>query len=285
MFKIDSTIKAPGLSPYLTPIFFDIEVLVKYLYNTSYQCSFCSETYGTIYGPNESFYLPFGINPNKKVIAWLGDIEKLNSKERLYLASHNIDSDGNIKSEFYDSQIEIQFTDPIIEVELILFKTKLSKLTNELFKFKLYNTTDHEISDIVNDCSKYKRIVFNSEDDIKRIVSEWNEILIEDLNKNNLERILDKNDIKIEEEGSLKQFEKFIKNILKINDNIIAPLFYLYDLRLWADHNNTQSYYNEVLTKLSLQTDVAYSTIYKKLIDEIYNFYETLCKKLINIKK
>jgi hypothetical protein len=89
-FNLNDTKTIPGLirpwetgTPFLTPVFFNIYVLVKYFYDPRYTCEFCSETYGTINcpeAPNSKFAsdFRFGINPNKKVIAWLGDIISLN---------------------------------------------------------------------------------------------------------------------------------------------------------------------------------------------------------------
>lgn len=294
-FNINDTQTIPGLTrpwetgtPFLTPVFFDIHVLVKYFYDPRYRCEFGSETYGTIECPEDPNYefdseFPFGINPSDKVIAWLGDINKLDPKEIQYLASSNIDSDGNIKSEFYDAQINAEFTDPIREVELILFKTKLSKLTKELFGFNLYKTTEIDVSEVIGLCGKFKRIIFNSEDDIKRFLSYWNEELIEDLNVDELKKSLLENGVTIDKGNKgLKLLEKFIEHILKIEDNVIAPFYYLYDLRLWADHREMQSHFDNVLVKLELDKNAEFSLVYKSLILTIYDFFTSLNTNLLD---
>lgn len=293
-FNINDTKNISGLSrswetgtPFLTPVFFDIHVLVRYFYDPRYICEFCSETYGTINCPEDPNYefdsdFSFGINPNDKVIAWLGDINKLDPKEIQYLELNNIHSDGNIKSEFYEAQINAEFTDPIREVEIVLFKTKLSKLTIEIFGFSLYKTTEQKISDIIGLCSKFKRIVFNSEDDIKRFLSYWNEELIEDLNVDGIKKVLSDNGVAIDiNNKGLKLLEKFIKNVLKVEDNIIAPLYYLYDLRLWADHMKMQLHYYNVLTNLQLKPNATFSEVYKQMIAEIHVFFKILNNKLL----
>lgn len=293
-FNLSDIKNIPGLSrpwetgtPFLTPVFFDIHVLVKYFYDPRYMCEFCSETYGTINCPEDSndefySYFPFGINPNDKVIAWFGDINRLAPEEVKYLESYNIESDGNIKSEFFEAQINAEFTDPIREVELILFKTKLSKLTTDLFGFNLYKTTEQEISDIISLCNKFKRIVFNSEDDIKRFLSYWNEELVEDLNVDGLKKVLTDSGVALEKGNKgLKLLEKFIRNILKVDENIIAPLYYLYDLRLWADHRQMQSHYDNVLTNLKIEQGASFLLVYKQLILEVYEFYRTLTDKVL----
>jgi len=278
--------------PFLTPIFFDIKVLIKYFYDLDYKCEFHSETYGTIYCPSnndEEFdsIFSFGINPNGKVIAWYGDLIELDPKEILYLKSHNIESDGNIESEFYKAQIGAEFTDSIKEVELILLKTKISTLTNELFGFQLYKTIEQSVPEIIAMCSQYKRIVFNSEDDMKIIYSTWNEDLIEDLNVIEL-----KKNLTSEKTGKdslkglkgLKLLELFIKNTLNINENIVAPLFYLYDLRLWADHKNADKYYKDVVLKMEMKENESYKEIYEVLIDKIVGLFEKLIQSSLEIK-
>ena len=155
-------------------------------------------------------------------------------------------------------------------------------MTTELFGFSLYKTTEQEVLDIIGLCSKFKRIVFNSEDDIKRFLSYWNEELIEDLNVDGLKKVLTDNGVTIDKGNKgLKLLEKFIKNVLKVEDNIIAPLYYLYDLRLWADHREMQSQYDNVLTNLKLKLDATFSEVYKQMITEIYEFYKTQNDKLL----
>jgi len=144
-FKVDvgDVMRIPGLRrpwggfpPFLTPVFFHKEFLVRYFYDPRYLCEFHSETYGTIRA--REFDFAFGINPNGKVVAWLGDLEKLPASEQQYLLSENTESDGNITSEFYDAQINCIFTSPIREIEIILLKTKVSEIFQDRFGFALF---------------------------------------------------------------------------------------------------------------------------------------------------
>ena len=133
-------------------------------------------------------------------------------------------------------------------------------------------------------CSKYKGIVFNSEDDIKRFLSVWNEDLIEDLNVDGIKKCLAEKGIK-NEKGykGLKLLELFIKEVLLVKENVIAPLFFLYDLRLWADHRDLQKNYDDVVTKLGLQLTAEFSEVYGNLILAIYDFQKNLNEKLLAI--
>lgn len=89
---------------FLTPVFFNKEVLLKYEASPTYRVKFASTTYGEIL-QGDSFSISFGINKNSKVVMWLGDIEKLPESEQYYLRSENVASDHSIGSEFYDGQI------------------------------------------------------------------------------------------------------------------------------------------------------------------------------------
>jgi hypothetical protein len=121
IYSADDYRYLPGLERpwdqgFLTPVFFNKAVLLKYDASPSYEVKFASTTYGTIYG--KDFYISFGINRNGKVIMWLGDLAKLPESEQYYLRSENVQSDHSIASEFYDGQIDVQFTDRTAEDEL-----------------------------------------------------------------------------------------------------------------------------------------------------------------------
>jgi hypothetical protein len=105
LYDIDDYYYIPGLERpfnvgFLTPVYFNRKVLLKYDASPNCRVKFASPTYGTIDG--EAFSISFGINKNGKVIMWLGDIAKLPEPEQYYLRSENVESDHSIGSEFYD---------------------------------------------------------------------------------------------------------------------------------------------------------------------------------------
>ena len=95
---------------FLTPVFFNKSVLIKYDKHPTYRITFVSTTYGHIC-KGDDFSIPFGLNKNGKIIMWLGDIATLPEQEQNYLLSENIASDHSIGCEFYDAQIECIFTE------------------------------------------------------------------------------------------------------------------------------------------------------------------------------
>ena len=132
IFDVSDTNKYPGLTrsrddspPYLTPVFFTKEVLVRYFYDPRYMCQFYSETYGTISSRSNDFSVPFGVNLNNKVLIWYGDLMEAPAYEQAYLGLENVPSDHNIDSEFYDAQIKAEFTAPIREVDIVQLKYKI----------------------------------------------------------------------------------------------------------------------------------------------------------------
>jgi len=273
-FKFDPK---DALSEYLQPVFFEKEVLVRYLYDSKYRCEFCSETYGMIYFNGDS--IPFGVNKNDKIIMWLGDIKNLPLKERIYLLSYNIESDHEIYSEFYEAQINAVFTEPIKEVAIFIQKSKLNLVFQNKFEFNLFLRSCSDMDELFKLCSKYKKILIGGEDELKRFISEWNEILIEDLNKKKLKQDLNMKDGDV---GSIKLLEKFIKKVLGVRENIILPYFVLYDLRIWSDHRKCQEKFDLSIHRLKINKEDAnnYQLIYQKLITEIVKCHDGLFKEV-----
>ena len=103
---------------YLTPVFFNRGVLLKYDTAPGYRVKFASRTYGDII-TDDGDITPFGINRNGMVVMWLGDISKLPKSEQYYLRSENVASDHAIGSEFYDAQLECIFTESSAEDRLL----------------------------------------------------------------------------------------------------------------------------------------------------------------------
>jgi hypothetical protein len=266
-YSIEDYKNIPGLyrkwdkdNPFLVPVFFQKECLINFFYNHIYECELFSETYGDI--SNGKFTIPFGINKNKKVIFWLGDLKGLPEKEQSLLVPFNVESDHDIGSEFYDAQINANFTDPIKEVNLLLQKN----IINKKFGLSIFINSEEDIDDIIKKSARYKRIMFNNEDDFKRIISDLSEEMIESIDKNAiLLKVSDGKGL-----GGIKLFEKYIMDNHKITDNIFNAYYVLYDLRIWADHKEGSSKFNSSLERLGLNKKNSYEEVYKKLIEELF---------------
>lgn len=247
-FQIDPSEAVHG-SDFLTPLYFNRQVLTRYLYDSRFRCDFASETYGTIYG--EEFTLSFGLNKNGTVIAWLGDIQDLPIRERFYWLVENKSPEREIASEFFDSQIDVQFTPPPAVIQCL---NKLEEFNKKFHaKFGVYLYHEKSIEERIEETRRYKRLLLNNLDDFKRFTSEFNEVIVENTNNSEIRRLLAENSVAVDKglKGN-KLLQSVYEKILKDEENLIAPFFYLYDLRLWADHSMGDDKLNAVAKNLSV---------------------------------
>jgi hypothetical protein len=110
MYSLAEHFFIPGLirdipsNGFLTPVYFDKNVLIKFEHAEGYGITFHTDSAGRIHGP-KNIDIPFGVNRNGYVILWLGDIVNFPEKELLYLYSANVEPQYDIHSDFYRNQI------------------------------------------------------------------------------------------------------------------------------------------------------------------------------------
>jgi hypothetical protein len=153
LYDPDDYYYIPGLvrdwdKGFLTPVFFNRRVLIKFDHSEDYELKFASRTYGTIYTDQE--YISFGINSNNKVVLWLGDIAKLPESEQFYLRSENVESDHNIGSEFYDGQIECKFTDATPEDDLVSARSAFLDAASKCFGLSISHLNEETLSRLLS---------------------------------------------------------------------------------------------------------------------------------------
>jgi len=265
-FKFDHAeqLSADG---YLTPVYFNKQVLIRYLYDSRFYCDFASETYGTV--GDDEFSISFGINKNGTVIMWVGDImHNIPQRERFYLLVENIEPEGDAQSEFYEAQINAEFTEPPLEINTLNKVEKLNSAFEAKYACFLYK--ERSIEERIDEARRYKRILMNDTDDFKRFVTELNEIINESTNNTALRALLDLKGIAYEK-GSKgnKLLEKVYTGILGDKNNTISPFFYLYDLRLWAAHTGKDDVLAEVTNKLGLAKESEPKDILDALLTSI----------------
>lgn len=258
---------------FLIPVYFNHQVLVRYLYDSRFYCDFNSETLGTF--GNQVFDISFGINSDGNVIMWLGDIKLLPKREQLYLIVENKKPGNNIHSDFYDAQIKAEFTEAPISIKCLNHLAKMNSLFHQKYGVFLYK--EQSIEKRIELTRRYKRIILQNEDDFKRFISELNEIINENTDNTEIKRFLKSKAITFNSESKgNKLLEKVYLEILSDNDNCIAPFFYLYDLRLWSDHSIDKYLYSNVLINLGLSSTATYEEVLKSLFDKI----EESCNKI-----
>lgn len=255
-----------GISAFLTPVYFNNEVLVKHLYSKTITVEFASETYGTIYWSDGQ--MSFGINSKGAVIAWLGDLRELPVAEQYHWREHNIPTLHDIKSEFYDAQINSQFTEHPVGIQAVNalegWNTAFArKHGSELYKPKAFK-------DRIEAVRRYRRIIISSEDDFIRFVSELNEIINENVNNDEIRKFLKSNSIVVKDgtKGN-KLLEMVYRDVLGDKKNLIAPFFWLYDLRLWADHDMGDGKLKDVAAKLGIADLEDFEAIFTKLLEHL----------------
>src|SRR5665647_2643673 len=277
---------------YLCPVFFDKDLLLYYNNHPDYSVRFDSFSSCKIYCKGEPmFSWGFGINRNGKIFKWLGDLNDdfndsvMESHLKRFQAS-NIDSDHDIYSKFYLSQIpfsmEDAFQDSDNELKIFALKDELDKLFKNNLSFSM---TKVEIDDFFD---FYKPPILEEKEQIFNAYISLYKLLIENIQTALLKKRLIENGAerkRINELGSIKTLGKILSDILMIDDssNLISPLFVLSDLRQLQGHFSDTSFvakYKFCKERLGLDENISHFEVYKKLIERLVEFYENLIEKI-----
>lgn len=278
----------PGLQrsnddAFLTPVYFNIEILLKYIHHPNYGIDIYSDTYGVFY-KNDTFSIPFGINDNNHVILWLGDIYSLPEEEQYYLRSENIYSDHSLGSEFYNSQINIQWANPSKEKDLLQKRFDFFAIIRTKYNISM---THLELESIPM-AKKIKMMVVDTEDAFRDLILPLNEILIESINVKSIKNYLsntypsEKNIFKDYKGIKVLQFwlEKNTANIEVSSE--ISPLYVLYDFRIIVAHlessEDKKEKWKRCCERLHLGYDSKYTIVAECLIERLREMYSTFCK-------
>jgi hypothetical protein len=272
-FQWDSK-ESLGGDGFLTPVYFNRQVLTRYLYDSRFTCEFASETYGTVHG--DDFCISFGINKNGSVIAWQGDLQTgIPVRERFYWLVENKEPEGETESDFYDAQVNAKFTKPPAVVRALNSLSKFNAAFHQKFSIHLYY--ERSIEERIDETRRYNRLILNNIDDFKRFISEFNEIINENANNTELRKLLTKRGITfVSGSKGNKLLASIYESVLGDTENLIAPFFYLYDLRLWADHSISNERLNDVALKLR-----APSYDYQRLMEALIETINESAEKLL----
>lgn len=162
---------------FLTPVFFNIEVLLKYIHHPQYGLDIGADTFGYIYKGDEH-YISFGINENNKVIMWLGDIIDLNVEEQFYLRSENVPSDHSIGSEFYEAQIEVQWAEASAERKLLKKRLDFNEKVRDNYNLAVAQLDTETLRVAKN----IRKLLVNTNDAFKDLIIPLNELFVEAIN-------------------------------------------------------------------------------------------------------
>ncbi|MCC0782496.1 hypothetical protein IR152_05170 [Clostridioides sp. ES-S-0108-01] len=168
---------------FLTPVFFNIEVLLKYMHHPDYGLDIGADTFGYIYKGDEH-YITFGINENNKVIMWLGDIGNMPLEEQFYLRSENVLSDHSIGSEFYEAEIEVVWANPSAENNLI----KKRLVFNESIRSHYGLSVAQLDTETVRIVKNIYKLLIDTNDAFKDLMIPMNELLVESINSKEIKK-------------------------------------------------------------------------------------------------
>jgi len=271
---------------FLTPVFFNIEVLLKYMHHPAYGLDIGADTFGYIYKGDEH-YCKFGINENNKVIMWLGDISNLDIEEQFYLRSENIQSDHSIGSEFYEAEIEVMWANASAEKNLLKKRLDFNENIRNNFGFSVAQL-DTETLRVAKNIHK---LLINTNDAFKDLMIPLNELLVEAINNKSIktkfkEQYPNEKDVLKDKKG-IKLLQLWLeRNTENIDINLeIAPLYVLYDLRLVSAHLYSDQSREELLKscccRLELKEDEKdYIVIANKLIEKLTVMYDKFNESL-----
>jgi hypothetical protein len=281
LYDADDYRYIPGLERsfdqgFLTPVFFNKNVLLKYDASPAYRVRFASPTYGEIV--DEGFSIPCGITKNGKLIMWLGDIAKLPEAEQYYLRSENIVSDHAIGSEFYDGQIECIFTQPSGEHKLFALRSEFVETCFKKFGVKIAHL-DQEVMTLA---LEFNPPVVDTEKERRHVADTLTKIYIESFDNVALGTILLRSGGDPSKLGSLKRLQGVLGSISDdaTISRLLSPFFVLYDLRVAYSHLTSEEKAKDVLksvtSRLGLDTFSKMPEIYDRLLEMLSSSFEKM---------
>lgn len=275
----------PGLTSdyshdgFLVPVYFDLEVLNKYTQNPKYTIDIFSGTYGNICRGDE-WHISFGVNSKKQVFMWLGDINHLPLKEQQYLLSENIPSSFDIHSDFYDAQIDNQWSEGAIENKCLNLRSEISDKVKSLHGDSLYKLPN----EIGLTIAGLQKPIFWEDRHVAPVIESLNRIFIESLNESILKEFIKTRGIEIKSGArGLKLMEKFIEALSDSSaaHTTMSPFFVLYDYRVNVCHlqslGTVMTKTHSINERLSIETsNTSHEVIYDKLFEKIYDSLTTI---------
>lgn len=271
------------------PVFFDRKVLNNFYLDDEYVLDFFSESYGNIGKKScDSEYdfewiIPFGVNSNDKVVMFLGDLDLItDARSLLWLKSYNTPSDHLlVKTEFYRAQLKAIFSEPIMEERIIGLRKGFYRKVEKEFGVSLY----HLEEEAIKQAHKITKPIVFSEIEITNNIIALDGVLNEAISLPALRQLAQELNIQKTNLGELRT-RKLLQEIIASKEGeavartIIAPLFYLNDLRVIFAHLLSQKEEEEMIKRILDALDVAsfsdYRKVYEKLLAGLYDLYKYL---------
>jgi hypothetical protein len=171
---------------------------------------------------------------------WLGDLNDLTKRDLQMLAAHNINSDHDIGSEFYEGQIEAHFTPLSQEQRIVRAQGELCGLMIKEYGGLRFLKMEKEAVGLLGDL---KRPIYYTDEEFGHSMEVLTKLLIERIDgselKKSLRPLLSPREIQgIAGLRELKLLQLWLSKRLGMGsaDSVMKPLFILYDLRVAYKH-------------------------------------------------
>lgn len=259
----------PEAPNYLTPIYFQKEVLDKYFGKPSrYFVDDSQLRCGSVWG------IQIDNHHDDKVCVWLGDLGRnLPFEEQLHWRSYNIEPSGGMSETYIKRQILAKFADSErVEHQFKDNYEKLNKLSKSELGWSillpLSSDDSHHLDSI--------RIPSTSEQsDFDSLVLSLTKLLIDSLNEKELGRMLDKS-IRSELKHGIHKLEAILESLL-VEDREVHVNFLrtLQSLRSTGSAHRKGKNYNKVARELGIGQDDLIS-VFEGLLSKANDFVRFL---------
>lgn len=272
------------------PVFFKRNVLNNFFTDDDYELDFFSESYGVIAkkgtdGCQYEWKIVFGINKNNKVILFLGDLDQIEPDDPAiyWLKSYNEKSDHCIvDTELFRGQMNCIFSDPIIEKRIISLRNAFFKKMKEKYDVELFHL-EEEVEKKGDDLQK---LINYSKREVKENIITLDGVLNEGIDCEELRKLCMKIVAPVPKNIKDLKTRKLLQTIIAEKSGedaarkIVAPLFYLNDLRVCFAHlipqKEIDEYEANIVSAFGLSDFTEYKKMYDTLIDELYSLYRYL---------
>lgn len=297
----------PGLSydeehseeGFLTPVYFDRNVLIYFITMPEFEVDIFSETYGHIAKKDAAgaypydWAIPFGFNSEGKLVMWLGDMDVMDGQSKAIFKSFNVESDHLlIDSEFYQAQMNCIFSEPIVEKQILINKAVFIKNVSKKYSIDLSHLTD-ECAIHENDV---KRPIVFTEQSVSGVINAYDKVLVEGFNVLQMRLLYEKLYPEIERNKKYKEWQsiKLIEAILlkwcsgmqEVDIfNLMSPLYILHDYRIYFDHLLSGDKREEIKAHIASTLDVTDFSQQEAIYNEEVSRLNKLFQHLVLLSK
>lgn len=272
------------------PVYFKRNVLNNFFTDDDYELDFFSESYGAIAkkgtgGWQYEWKIVFGINKNDKVILFLGDLEQIEPDDPAiyWLKSYNVKSDHCIvDTELFRGQMNCIFSEPIKEKRIISLRNAFFEKIKRKYGIELF----HLEEEVEASGSELQKPINYSKREVKENIITLDGVLNEGIDCEELRKlclqIVDPVPKNIKDLKTRKLLQSIIATKSGEDEakEIIAPLFYLNDLRVCFAHLIPQEEIDKceanIVSAFELSDFTEYKKMYDTLIDRLYSLYRYL---------